>query len=110
MESLNWEEEKGEIKKRALKEHSRRHKLFVEDRLSFERERKQIIDEFINSVEDEERRKKLRELQDSWDHKMKNAGSKHNRFVLAQFLFWKHFNEKWQPAIQQFKTVLNGES
>ena len=36
--------------------HARLSKLFKEDRLGFERERKRMIDEIINSEEDEEKR------------------------------------------------------
>jgi hypothetical protein len=101
MENLNWEEQRETREKDALARHARLNKLFVEDRLAFERERKRIIDEFFNSVEDEERRGRLKDQQKSWDTKMRHAGSAHNRFVLAQTLFWKHFNEVWHPAIQE---------
>jgi hypothetical protein len=102
MEAWNSLEEKEKRKEKALENHARLHKMFVEDRLSFERERKRTLDAFIDRVEDEEQRKTLRSLQDSWDRKMRNAGSKHNRFVLAQTLFWDHVNEVFLPAMQKF--------
>jgi hypothetical protein len=103
----NWTsfEEQEKRKEKALENHARLHRLFVEDRLSFERERKRTIDEFINSVKDDAQRENLRALQDSWDRKMRNAGSKHNSFVLAQTLFWEHFNEVFQPTMQKFSTI-----
>lgn len=107
MDRLKWQEEKEKRRKNSLKEHARLHKLFVEDRLSFEREKKRIINEFLNSIEDEEKRKRLQSIQDSWDTKMRHAGSSHNRFVLAQKFFWDHFYETWHPAIQQFNFTLN---
>ena len=102
MERFKWEEEKEKRVKESLERHVRLSKLFNEDRLSFERERKRMIDGVIESVEDEGQRQRLRSLQESWDKKMRGAGSKHNRFVLAQTFFWEHFYEVWQPAIQQF--------
>ena len=102
MKSEQWEDKKEERKKKALKEHERLSKLFRENRFAFERERKRMIDEIINSAKDEELRDRLRDMQRSWDKKMKGAGSEHNRFVLAHALFWKHLHEVWQPAIQKF--------
>ena len=108
MEKLNWQEEKDVRERKALDEHARLHRLFVEDRLSFERERKRLIDDVINRAGSEEESQKLRDLQNSWDKKMRGAGSAHNRFVLAQTFFWEHFHEKWQPSIQRLNAVLNG--
>ena len=107
---LNWQEEREKIRKEALEEHARLHKLFVEDRLSFERERKRMIDNVINSAEDEELRQALKALQADWDRKMRGAGSRHNRVVLAQTFFWDHFHEKWYPAVQKFNALLNDQS
>lgn len=105
MDKSNWTAEKEKRKEKALEDHARLHKLFVEDRLSFERERKRSIDELINSVEDEKQRENLRALQESWDNKMRTAGSKYNRFVLAQFLFWKHVNESYLPMMKKFDST-----
>ncbi|MBW1672621.1 MAG: hypothetical protein JRJ45_03075, partial [Deltaproteobacteria bacterium] len=54
MERLKWEQEKEKREKESLEKHARLSKLFKEDRFAFERERKRMIDEIINSVEDEE--------------------------------------------------------
>ncbi|MEW6667520.1 MAG: DUF3135 domain-containing protein [Thermodesulfobacteriota bacterium] len=102
MEKWNSLAEKQKREAAALKEHERLHRLFREDRLSFERERKRAIDSLINSVKDEAQRRSLREFQESWDRKMRGAGSKHNRFVLAQTFFWEHFNEVFLPAMRAF--------
>ena len=109
MESLRWKEQKAEREKRSLERHARLSSLFREDRLAFERERKSMIDEVINSAEDEELRNRLRALQECWDKKMRGAGSRHNRFVLAQTIFWEHFNEVWHPAIRKFDLILNSK-
>jgi len=101
MNSKEWDKEREEREREAAETHAALHKLFVEDRFSFERERKRMIDDLINSVEDEGRRKALRSLQATWDKRMKGAGSEHNRFVLAQSLFWEHFYEKWLPALKK---------
>jgi len=108
MKPANWREKREEIRNQALAKHTRLSRLFQEDRLSFERERKRMIDEFLNGVEDEEMRGRLRSMQDSWDRKMRHAGSRENRFVLARTLFWEHFFGTWLPAIHRFNFVLNG--
>ncbi|MFH1488665.1 MAG: DUF3135 domain-containing protein [Pseudomonadota bacterium] len=108
MEELNPQEKKEARKKKALDQHASLHRLFVEDRLAFERERKRMIDDVIARAGSEEERQKLRALQNSWDKKMRGAGSAHNRFVLAQTFFWEHFHEKWQPSIQRLNAFLNG--
>ncbi|MBW1715969.1 MAG: DUF3135 domain-containing protein [Deltaproteobacteria bacterium] len=109
MESLRWKEQKVEREKRSLERHAKLSRLFREDRLVFERERKRMIDEAINSAEDEEQKNRLRTLQEGWDKKMRGAVSGHNRFVLAQTIFWEHFNEVWHPAIRKFDLLLNSK-
>ncbi len=106
VENTESGEKRSEIREAALEEHARLHRLFKEDRLSFERERKRMIDEVINSAPDEEQRNRLRSLQESWDRKMRSAGSQHNRFVIAQHLFWKHVNEVWHPSLQEYSRIL----
>ena len=107
MQKFRHEAEKEKIRKEALETHARLSELFKKDRLAFERERKRIIDELINSVEDEAQRSRLIAFQKSWDKKMRGAGSNHNRFVLAQTFFWDHFYEKWHPSIQKLNALLN---
>ena len=109
MESLKWQEEKGKREKTSLEKHAKLSTLFKNDRLAFEQERKAMIDGLINSVEDGDQRKGLQAFQDSWDKKMRGAGSSHNRFVLAQTFFWEHFHEVWNPAIQKYNFILNGK-
>lgn len=108
MKNLKWQEWKEDNRKKALDRHERLHKLFVEDRLGFERERKKMIDEFFDGIEDEDLKSRLRGFQNSWDTRMRHAGSAHNRLVLAQTFFWSHFHEVWHPAIQDFNLSLNG--
>jgi len=109
MKSLKWGEEKEKREKESLEKHARLSKLFKEDRFAFERERKWMIGEIINSVEDEEQRNRLRGFQESWDKKMRGAGSKHNRFIQAQTFFWEHFHEIWHPSIVKFNCLLNNK-
>ncbi|MBN1106498.1 MAG: DUF3135 domain-containing protein [Deltaproteobacteria bacterium] len=109
MGSLMWAEDKEKRRKEALQRHESLHRLFKDDRLSFERERRDAIHELINSVEDEDTRKRLWDLQNRWDKRMKGAGSAHNRLVLAQTFFWEHFHEVWTPGIQKLNHILNGE-
>lgn len=110
MERINQQEERERGREAALERHARLHKLFVEDRLGFERERKRMLDEFFNGIDDPDKRDRMIALQRSWDNKMRNAGSAHNRFVLARTFFWSHFHETWQPAIREFSAMLNGNT
>jgi hypothetical protein len=110
MDRLMWEEEKEKRRKASLERHAELHRLFVEDRLAFERERRNAVQGLIDSVQDEGMRAKLCALQASWDKRMKGAGSLHNRLVLAQTFFWEHFHEVWNPTIQRLNLVLNGRS
>ena len=102
----NWQEDKEERKGASLERHSRLSKLFKKDRFAFDRERKRLIEEVIQSVRNEGQKEKLIALQASWDKRMRGAGSAHNRFVLAQTFFWDHFHNTWLPAIHEFKSVL----
>ncbi len=104
------QEERERNRASALKRHKRLHDLFVEDRLGFERERKRIIDEFLDGIDDPHKRDRMIALQKSWDNKMRHAGSAHNRFLLARTFFWSHFHETWQPAIQEFSALMNGKT
>lgn len=109
MESSKWQKEKEKREKASLERHARLSRLFKKDRLAFERKRKTMIDEFIDSVKDADQRSRLRTFQASWDKKMRGAGSSHNRFVLAQTFFWEHFHGVWNPAIQKYSVILNGK-
>ena len=109
MERLKWEKEKEKREKESLEKHAGLSKLFKEYRFAFERERKKMIDEIINSVEDEDQRDRLRAFQKSWDKKMRGAGSRHNRLTQAQTFFWEHFHETWHPTIQKFNFLLNNK-
>lgn len=110
MEKKNIQEERDREREASLRRHERLHRLFVEDRLSFERERKRLINEFFDSIEDQEKRDRMKALQDSWDKRMRNAGSAHNRLVLAKAFFWSHFHEVWHPAIQDLNAALNDDT
>lgn len=108
MEKFNLEEELEAIEEKAIAKHERLHKLFKENRFAFEIERKRMINEVIESANSKSQEKRLRAIQNSWDNKMKKAGSKNNRLVLAQHLFWEHFNNTWNPLIQECSKELRG--
>ena len=101
MKKFNWEEERETVNKKAIAQHERLNKLFNENRFAFEIEKRKMINEIIDSARNEEQKERLMAIQESWDNKMKNAGSKHNRFVLAQHLFWDHVENIWNPFIQE---------
>jgi hypothetical protein len=67
-------------------------------------------EEIINSARNEKEKESLRALQATWDKRLKNAGTKENRFVFAQSMFWDHFNNVWAPAIQDLNVALNGSA
>ena len=108
MDKMNWAESREQREKEAMEEHERLHKLFKENRFAFELERKRAIEKIINSARTGQEKEKLRALQASWDNRLKNAGTKDNRFIMAQTMFWDHFNNVWTPAIQELNVVLNG--
>ena len=108
MEISEWEKDRENREKAALEEHERLHRLFRENRFAFELERKRKIEEVISRARDEEQKNRLREIQAAWDKKMRGAGSKTNRFILAQTFFWEHFHEKWKPALEEADALLNG--
>lgn len=99
MENARWEEGREDREREALNFHARLSKLFKEDRLAFERERKRLIDDVIGRARTEEERSSLRAMQQSIDRKMRNAGSEHNRLVLMQKLFW--------DQVETFRTELS---
>lgn len=107
MNPPNWNEDKEKREQEALERHERLTRLFREDRFAFERERKRLIEEVINSTDDPSQRQRLTELQETWNRRMKGAGSTHNRFVLAQAFFWEHVREIWQPALQDAHRALS---
>src|ERR1035437_1631176 len=66
MDRFQWEEEKEQRRAEYLKWHAQMAKLFGEGRLAFERERKRLLDEFFNGIENEDMRRRLRVLQTSF--------------------------------------------
>lgn len=108
MDSAGRDEDKETERRRkaSVERHERLSKLFREDRMAFERERKRMIQEVIQSAEDAEQRKKLLALQTSWDKRMRGAGSEHNRFVLAQAFFWEHVQTRFLPAIKRLDELV----
>ena len=106
--STEWADKKEEREKAALGRHARLSALFRENRFLFELERKRMIAAVIDGAPDEALRTELRSFQESWDSKMKSAGSEHNRYVLAQAFFWEHFHERWQPALREISQRIHG--
>ena len=103
---MEWELDREKRRQEALERHQRLSRLFREDRLSFERERKRMVDEIIESAEDEGLKARLISIQEDWNRRMRGAGSRHNRLVLAKTFFWTHFNEVWHPVIEQVNRAL----
>ena len=99
---------RSERERKWLEEHDRLSRLFKEDRLTFERERKRRIDKAIGRNRSRTGRIRLRQLQNNWDAILKHAGSEHNRFVLIQMLFWNQVREVWCPALHNYEGVLRG--
>ena len=107
MDGLMMAKEKG--KEEALKRHAKLHKLYTEDRVAFERERKRAINELLDSVQVDEIKSKMNALQESWDAMMKKAGSGENRLIVAQTLFSKYCYEIWSPLMQKFNSAFSAE-
>jgi len=60
-------EEREQRRKASVERHGRLSRLFREDRLAFERERKRMIQEVLQSAEDPGQREKLCALQAAWE-------------------------------------------
>lgn len=101
MGEFDWEEERKAIEENAIAEHDRLQKLFKSNRFAFEIEKKRMINEIIEKARTEDQKSRLRAMQESWDNKMDKAGSKNNRFVLAQHLFWEHVEKIWNPFLEE---------
>ena len=97
--NIHYTDIKFRWKDQALAEHEEMSRLFKENRFKFELERKNAIEATINKVENKGHRKNLRQLQKKWDNILKNSGSRHNRFVLIQMLFWDQVNNNYRPAL-----------
>ena len=82
-----FNEARDQRKRKAEAYHDRMSKLFKENRFMFEIERKKAVDEAIRKAR-KRKRAELTALQEGWDSRLKNAGSEHNRFVLAKTFFW----------------------
>ncbi len=95
--------DRSEDKRRWLAEHERLSRLFVQDRLSFERERSRLINETIQKNPSETRRNRLIALQKRWDTILRHACSEYNRFELIQMLFWDQVQNVWLPALNDIK-------
>lgn len=98
---MTLERDRENRRQEALERHHWLSRLFREDRLAFERERKRMIEETIESADDVEMRGRLMSLQDDWNRRMRGAGSCHNRLVLAKAFFWDHFHRVWHPGIEK---------
>ncbi|RLB13800.1 MAG: hypothetical protein DRG63_09640 [Deltaproteobacteria bacterium] len=105
---LKWQEERERSREQALAKHHELHKLYKENPFVFEMKRKKAIEDLINSAQDPELRKRLWDMQRRWDQRMRSAGSAHNRFILAQTLFWDHLVNEWVPTLQEIRNQLQG--
>lgn len=97
---------RSERERKWLEEHDRLSRLFKENRLTFERERKHLIDKTINRCRSGTRRHHLGDLQRGWDRLLMHAGSEHNRFVLIQMLFWNQVRDVWAPSLDSYEKNL----
>ncbi len=104
MEKFEDHREKSE--KEALEKHKFMSELYKKNRFMFEIEAKKEIEALIKSAP-EEYQSWLRETQEYWNNKMKNAGSKHNRLVLAEQVLMSQFVNVFQPAVKNAETALN---
>ncbi len=75
-------------------------RLYREDRFSFERERRRLIEENIAENHEKKVRDNLRAMQRDWDRILRGAGSGHNRFVMIQTIFWDHVVNVYLPVLR----------
>jgi len=96
---------KADKQREYLDEHDRLANLFVTDRFAFELERKHIINQTIDHMDDK-LKEKLRAQQKEWDRILNKSGSNENRFAMIKTIFWHHVINNWQPDLQQHSTTL----
>ena len=99
---------KEEKRQEYLQEHERLARLFVTDRLAFERERRRLIEQTIeDSCRSAPIQERMRGLQKNLDRILKSAGSNENRLALIQAFFWDHIVNKWQPTLHIYLEALH---
>lgn len=81
--------------------HEKMSQLFRENRFMFELERKAALEKIINNAGTRERKERLAGLQEKWDTTIKNAGSRHNRMVLAEMMLWDFVRDVWLPTLER---------
>lgn len=86
-----------------INDHDRLSTLFQNDRLSFERVRKRLLEENIASFADVKTRDNLTLMQQRVEKILRGAGSEQNRFVMMQVLFWDHVINTWIPALNGYR-------
>ncbi len=101
-----FEDNREKFKERALDKHKFMSELYKKNRFMFEIEVKKEIEALIKSAP-EELQPMLKETQEYWNSKMKGAGSKHNRLVLAEQILMDQFVNVFQPAVKNAETALN---
>ena len=107
-DGLWTDEELQRMEAETLKEHKRMFDLYEIDPFKFEAEKKEKIEEFINSVP-EEHKESLRILQKEWDESMNESGSPQDRMMMAKKVLFKHIMSKFQPAVEDLKDYLMSE-
>lgn len=94
--------DKEEIRKNAEKEHKRLSDLYRENPFCFEKEKRRLIREVIDSAP-EYMQEDLKEFQKKIDEELKKGG-RQNRFAVIQSLFWNHFFDVWKPTFDELKS------
>jgi len=90
-----------EIEKEALENHKRMSDLFKNNRFMFELEAKKQVGDFINNAP-EKYRDTLLALHQKWITTLKGAKSKHNRLVLARYMFNEQI-QKFNDCLKPFR-------
>ncbi|HFC76991.1 MAG TPA: DUF3135 domain-containing protein [Candidatus Moranbacteria bacterium] len=103
--NLFTEEAQKRRREEALEKHRYMAKLFREDRLAFERERKRLIREVINNAQSQELKEELTELQAVIDKRMKGAKNKYNRLIIIRMMLMDQVNQKFLPLLRGFQSA-----
>ena len=89
-----------EEEREAINQHNEWSELYRRDPEAFEKKRQEMVEETIRSAPPY-MQLKLRALQARFEKRMRTAGCKENRLVIAHSMLMEMFLEQFNPALQQ---------
>jgi len=90
----------------ALRQHNEWSELFKKDPEAFEKMRRDMVEEVIKNAPPF-LQLKLRAIQARFDKRMRTAGCKENRLVIAHSMLMEMFIEQFNPTMQRVSKELD---